>query len=268
MGPDAWNARRHYYDGLTIREDGDVLERMAARDYGFETSFPSYERFWKFNVVPSSPKPQGEIGFRPGSHTSVRHISQHSYSVLHNLVQAERFAEIVSSGAFGFLNVNIQCLTIFAGNALQLLAELQRTVEKELGPALTGNHLTVLPDWKTVWEPRRDRILNYRHYLTHRGLMITHCRSIDGVVVPHVLSPDALRARQPHPTAWAYADDGVDPDGPDWVPFPPAAISMLNDALAFCNDVYRRMCDTLEPHLPTEPYQTAWGWAAGLPVVP
>src|SRR5206468_3348859 len=131
-----------------------------------------------------------------------------------------------------------------------------------------GANLTLFPNWNAAWGPRREAIVNYRNYLTHRGLLITAYRNIDGVQVPHVLSRNVLQAGQVNPTAWAYADDGVDTNGPDWVPFPAAALDVLNDTVSFCNDVYHRICDDLEPRHPMAAFQGAWGWAAGLPVVP
>ncbi len=240
---------------------------LLARDYSFEADFPQYERLWKLNIAPASPRPQGLTGFRVGADTAIRYLCQNSYSVLHNLVQCKRYVAIVSNQDFGFYSANIQCIILFAGNALQLLTEVQRTIERELGPVLTGANMTVFPDWNAAWAQRREGIVNYRNYLTHRGLLITVYRNIDGVQVPHVLSRNDLQAGRVNPTEWAYARDGIDVNGPDWVSFPSAAIDILNDTILFCNDVYERICDQLEPHHPTVQFQTAWGWGTGLPII-
>ena len=208
------------------------------------------------------------IGFRPGTHKAVRHLSQNSYSVLHNLVQAKRYAGLVINRNFGFYNANIQCAILFAGNALQLLTEVQKTVEKELGPVLTGANTGLFPDWNSAWGPRREGIVNYRNYLTHRGVLITVDRNIAGVPTPHVLSRNVLQAGNVNPTAWAYVEDGINFTSPDWVPFPSAAVDILNETISFCNDVYHRICDNLEPHHSSAAFQSAWGWGAGLPVIP
>lgn len=267
MGVQEWSDRERYYDGLKLHEEGDPLEQHAAIVRGLDLSFPNYERFWRRHVVPSSHRPhEPRYGFRPRADVAIRYISQISYSLLHNFVQAKRLEATVRQKDYGFHLANIQSLVLFTGNALQLLLELREEIDGRLFKLL-NEQSTIVPksDWEQVWSPRFERISRYRNYLTHRGLILVCWREINEFHEPHLLSRDKVHSQwkkknSPLPTAWEYEDDGLDPNSSDFVRFDLAAIEMLEQSISFANDFYEQICNRLDPFVTMDVYQKAWGW--------
>src|SRR5438552_8922884 len=105
----------------------------------------------------------------------------HSYSVLGYLADALDSLSKVQAGDLGHRNRNCRDAITYAGNALQVMTELQNAVCGKpnglKGMKTLSQELAVpidpFPDWHTNWKADRESTANYRNYLTHQGLFYT-----------------------------------------------------------------------------------------------
>jgi hypothetical protein len=82
------DCQKNLYDKLTLRADGDDLERHGATEYDLvgKDHFPNYEKFWRYHVAPAT--------FRPHHHwwrdadACIAKLGQRSYSIFFHLVSA------------------------------------------------------------------------------------------------------------------------------------------------------------------------------------
>src|SRR5438132_13331642 len=177
LGPQLWQAHASFYNGLTLAADGDPAEREIAVSFDLNKILPKCEELWKRHVCPATTRPEG-ITFRKNICPAVPLIAQRSYSVLAYLADALDSLSQVRAGNLGRRNRHCRDTIVYAGNALQVMTELQsaacgiphgldgmKTLSQELGARIDP-----FPDWQSNWEAKRKSAANYRNYLTHHGL--------------------------------------------------------------------------------------------------
>jgi hypothetical protein len=266
VGPAAWKAQESYYNSLTLAKDGDPFERDVAGRPGLARMFPNYEVFWKRHVCPATTRPHG-IDFRANVSSIICLVSQLSYSVLCDLIEAEDSLAKVRAGDFGVRNRNCRDALERAGNALQKTTELQfalcgnpyEPAAPSVAGLLGGIRINPFPDWSTHWKKDREDATAYRHYLTHQGLLYTVLDPATGeklVMGRTSFKPGAL-------ITWKEAEASYKANPGDWRNLALVCEEILADTVAFIDLTYERLVSKLEPLLINPHYQQLWGWHAG-----
>ena len=258
MSKECWEAQKPILDGLTIQKDGDILEKHAEYFHFLRKRMPNYEAFWRYVICPASDKPKQVVGFRKEASKEIRRISQLSYSTLQNLIQSDKFASAIQVGDFGFFDANIQCCIIFSGNALQLMSEVQKEIEEGLGQLLKAE-IKIFSSDKKDFLKTRDRLVKYRNYFTHSGLILKiAAKDIPGV--SFIPKPEKIISTRKESTVWVYTDELSDFDETDYVRFDFAAVELKNEIWNFVDACYQRFLQGISPHLHSDVIQKAWGW--------
>lgn len=258
MAKETWQSRKRTYEALTLQEDGDLLEQIAVFQHQIEERFPNYQKFWQFVICPSSERPVNNVGFRSGTAKEIKRISQVSYSILQNLIQADGFAYKIHHFDFGFLDLNIQQCLIFSGNALQLLHELKIMVEERLPKVLGVSKIVIFPD-KNEYKTPKDNLSRYRNYLTHSGLIMKYpCP--ESPALPAILRSELLTSFGENPTIWDYMDMNCSVSPNDLIPLHKAVLETNEKTWAFIDLCYGKFLNALETFFEADEMQKAWGW--------
>lgn len=258
MSKERWETQKAILDGLTIQKDGDVLEKHAEYFHFLRKRLPNYEAFWRYVICPASDKPNQIVGFRPDASKEIRRISQLSYSTLQNLIQSDKFASAIQVGDFGFFDANIQCCIIFSGNALQLMSELQNEIEEVLRQLLNSK-VQIFPSKDDQFLKTRARLVKYRNYFTHSGLILKiPSKDIPGV--SFIPKPDKIVSTREESTVWVYADELSGIKEEDYIRFDFAAVELKNEIWDFVDACYQRFLQSICPHLESAGIQKTWGW--------
>lgn len=259
-----WPAHKAFYDSLMLRSDGDVAERLGATQYGIDTAFPNYERFWRYHVAPATQRPGNALLFRFGIHDSVIAVVQGAYTVFSYLLEANEYLAQLKKDDLGPRCRNWYNTVIYAGNAIQVIESLQVAVESKLAAAL-GQSINVFPDWKATWNPGREGIINFRNYVTHKGVFQIFVDSSR----PYVLARSEVTRKNSPDVTWTHSVTDFATDKSRFVECRVAGQEIVAESTDWLNRAFGRFCDTLDPFLPLSAYQALWGWnASGSPVVP
>lgn len=268
LGSSMWAAAKPYYDSLTLANDGDSVEMEAASSSPLPSAFPHYQTFWKRHVCPATNRPQ-DICFRPGVADIVSVITQRSYSVFTYMLDAYESLSLVMKGDYGSRKRNVNTTIMFAGNALQVFAELQSALcgvprvlngMNDLSREL-GISVCIFPDWNTHWANNRESASKYRNYLTHQGIPYSVTHAASGRIL--VLQRDTyLNATY----TWTQADGHYASRPHDWVDLAVACKEVVEDTTAFLDLAYERILAQLDGHLSNPAYQRLWGWKDNQPI--
>jgi hypothetical protein len=263
LGQALWTASKSFYDQQTLVSNGDETEKYAAKTLNFEALFPHYGKFWRYHVCPATTRPAG-ITFRAGVGDIASVITQRNYTVFMYLVETLEHLQLVDAGTIGPRNRNCYIVLMYAGNALQVFAELQTALCGKPGPLngmpdlakQLGVYIDPFPDWKTMWAYDRDLLSTYRNYLTHQGWFYCVEKSATNELL--VLKPDAFQPGAAY--TWTHADRDYRANPNNWFPVQDLCHVVVKDTIAFLDLAYEKICTELEPLLPTATYQALWGW--------
>jgi hypothetical protein len=201
-------------------------------------------------------------------------ITQRSYTVYIYLLEAYEFLIPVQQADYGPRKRNATATIIYAGNALQVFAELQSALcgcpkplqgMKDLSQELRIS-TKLFPDWTQGWQADRDSASNYRNYLTHQGYLYSVNHQASGRTL--VLKRDTFQSHTAY--TWTHAESDYANNPHDWVRLEDACKGIVDDTTAFLNRAYGRMVNYLDPHLVNPDYQRLWGWKdnQAIPTVP
>jgi len=261
-----WNARKPYYDSLVLAAHGDALtEQPAARQSDITTVFPAYEKFWRYHVCPATRRPDG-IDFRHGVADIISIIVQRNYTVFVYVVESRELLAKAMHGDAGPRNRDYYCSLMYAGNALQVLTELQnaicgRPTSGGLGTvrclsAKLGVPLDPFPDWNDNWKAERESAANYRNYVTHQGWVYSVYHQASGKQL--VCKRDDFQSREPW--TWTHAARMYKANPSSWIEIGESCRGIVEDTVAFLDLAYERFLKVMEPLLPNPDYQQLWGW--------
>lgn len=263
LGNQMWTAAMPFYEGLTLAQDGDPAEKFGATRHRLAQRFPNYEAFWKRHVCPATERP-GAITFRPGLADVVSVITQRSYTVFIYLLEAYEFLAPVLQSDYGPRKRNATATIMYAGNALQIFAELQSALcgspkplqgMKDLSHELRSP-IKLFPDWAQNWQQDRNSASNYRNYLTHQGYLYAVYKQASKDTL--VLNRDTFQNHTAY--TWTHADSHYASNPQDWVSLADACKGIVDDTTAFLDRAYSRMISHLDQHLGNPDYQRLWGW--------
>jgi len=182
-----------------------------------------------------------------------------SYSVLVYLMDAEDSLAKVQAGERGERNRNCRDVFVSAGNALQLLTELQFAAcgnnPHSPNPASLAGQLGIIihpfPDWSDHWKPDRDLACTIRNHLTHQGLFYTFNNPETGENL--LLDP----ARMPHALrfTWKDAEESYTTNPGHWRRLEVVCEAIFHDTAAFIDLSYERLLATMDGLLTNPSYQ-------------
>lgn len=268
LGAALWKVRESFYNGLTLAKDGIAVEQDFAARPDLACRFPRYEEFWKRHVCPATTRPHG-ADFRAGIADIICLIAQTSYSILSNLVDATDSLAQVQAGDLGRNCRNCRDVLVAAGNALQLMTELQFAVCDRQAHAPTpaslagrvGAILDAFHDWNAHWAADRDLASRYRNHLVHQGLFYTVRNQATGQTL--VLGRTAF-ARGVRVT-WNQAQASYSANPDQWLPLDTVCEEIFEETVAFIDLSYERLLAKMDGLLTSPVYQRLWGWRAGPP---
>jgi hypothetical protein len=269
LGIQMWNTAESFYERLTLGNDGDPDERHGASQHGLDRLFSQYETFWKRHVCPATNRPRG-ITFRPGVADIVSVITQRNYTIFIYLLEAYEFLSPVLQGEYGLRKRNCYTAIMYAGNALQVFAELQSALcgkpEKLTGMKDLADELGVcinpFPHWSKNWQPDRESASNYRNYVTHQGCFYSVFHQASGEIL--VLKRDAFEKKATYTWTQADTDYASNPGG--WTKLGEACKGIVDDTTAFLNRAYKSIVSELDKQLTNPAYQRLWGWKDDQPI--
>jgi hypothetical protein len=257
-----WDQAKEFYSRLTLRRDGDSLEKEAMDAYGFDACFPNYEKFWKFHIAPATNRPVDDR-IRDDAHKAISFVIQRQYSILYCLVIASGYGRRVATGDLGGEGRrNAFNAIIYAGNALQAFDSLQKSVESlRVASRHWGRRDFLFPDWWANWGKRRIRLCTYRNYLIHDGVLHTEYRSGPGQQqIPHVRR---VGENQEELEEFTWTEDRDDfkrhPD--NWISLVELCSDTVSTTIQWMNDIYGVIISRLDPLLQLPEYRALWGWS-------
>jgi len=255
-----WTIWEAAYRQMELSTEGDPMEIGFANGYNLSRIFPNYEKFWRFHVAPATNRPV-DLDHRPTAAKEVCVIMTLSYSILNDLFDATLAMAELRRGVYGDRYKNFKDAVKSAGDGLQKFTDFQRSIENDLARAL---HRTIQvwshEEWKTTWEPRREKIINYRNYLTHissapRILLVP---SPGGGEVPHVLRRDFVVLGQ-YPT-WNEQSELYASNPERFGTFMEIYDELYAETAGWLNDAYAKVIESMDPLLPEPSYHFLWGW--------
>ena len=260
LGASLWSGCKKYYDGLILARDGIQTEQEFASRLDLATAFPQYEQFWKRHVCPATNRPH-DANFRSCMSPIVCRIAQVGHSILERLLDAADSLAKVLAGDLGHRQRNGRDAIEAAGNALQLLTELQYAIAGNKKDASVPNlaaelkvPLKPFPDWKAFWGKTREELILYRNYLVHSGGMYTVHDGRTGETL--VLGRVAFSA-EPN---WLQAQQLYHRNPTDWRPLTQVSQEQFHETVAFADLTYERLIESMDPLLTNPDYQKLWGW--------
>jgi hypothetical protein len=259
-----WKVWRPVYAQFNLRDHGDAKEQRGAKEYGLDLRFPNWQEFWRNHVVPCTRRPQG-ICFRNGVADVTREVSELNYSAFADLVRAADSLRQVRNGELGGPEYR-NCVEVIksSGDALQKFTELQTAVEKRLAAAL-GRTIKLWTDkqWKSVWRPSREKVIGYRHHLTHRGEpQFIEGPAADGSSTPYVLKHKYVVRDKDLGWAEQMADFRRNPGR--WAPLADVCAELYDGTIEWLDKAYQRLVWKLRALPGDRAYQQLWGWDATL----
>lgn len=266
-----WDVWKKAYDGVTLRDDGDYSEWEGSFQYNLDKSFPNYEIFWRYHVVPSTHRP-ANLHQRQEAAEEVKKIGQLSHAIWEDLLRAEKKLELVRGGDLGGITAdNCRDALENSGNAVQKFTTFQEAI---CGPlrgnpdrglpnlaGLLGKNIEIFPgnEYGTKWGPERRRLIGYRNYLTHTSRPFFDYRlGPNGQNEPFVLKGELISERNSH--LWEEQKALMDADPNNGVPFADVSLNLHQEMVAWLNGVYGEVIKALEPLLLDRNYQYYWGW--------
>jgi hypothetical protein len=255
-----WNTWKPAFDLVTIKKDGDSLEIRGATEHGLDVVFPNFEIFWRYHVVPATNRP-ANIEFRHYASNEITRIATLSHSLFIDIVNAADSLAKINAGDLGgdrFRNCTDAIKS--SGDAVQKFTDLQKAIEDQLAPALGSTiRLWSGADWNNIWFPSREKIINYRNFLTHSGYpQVMHVPQPDGSRVPFVLHQDYI-VRGNYLT-WPEQEEIFRNDPSKWAKLVDVCNELQSETIKWLNDVYLQAINALHPFLTSEDYHHLWGW--------
>ncbi len=263
LGTDLWSSSKPFYDKQQLAQHGDSTERYAATSLNIVSNFPNYEKFWRYHVCPTTTRPTA-ITYREGVADIISVITQRNYTIFIYLVEALDHLNILQTGELGLRNRNCYITLMYAGNALQIFTDLQNAICGSPKPLKGMRCLTeqleikinLFPEWEKTRANQREILSTYRNYLTHQGWFYMVEKSATKQLL--VLKPEEF-AQQPAYT-WTHAARDYEANPNKWIPIQDLCRRVVDDTIAFLNEAYGRICETLDPQLSNAKYQKLWGW--------
>ena len=255
-----WNTWKSAFDLVTIKKDGDSLEIRGATDHRLDALFPNFEMFWRYHVVPATNRP-ANIDFRVYASNEITRIAALNHSIFIDLINAADSLVKINAGDLGgdrFRNCTEAIKS--SGDAIQKFTDFQKAIEVQLAKALGSTiSLWSTSDWSSIWLPSREKIINYRNFLTHSGFpQVMHVSQPDGNRVPFVLHQDYI-VRNNYPT-WPEQEK-IFRNGPGkWAKLVDVCNELQSESIKWLNDTYLQAINALQPFLTSEDYHHLWGW--------
>ncbi|MBX3411859.1 MAG: hypothetical protein KF708_04015 [Pirellulales bacterium] len=247
IGP--WTNRKPFYDGLTLRANGDAAEQRGALVFDLDRRFPEYERFWKYHIAPATQRPHDALAFNPNVDDAIVYITQRSYSVFAKLLKAHSLLERVGAQDYGEMFENWSNTIGEAGDAIQRFHDLRGTIAQL--SALVGSPTDPFPDWSKNWKDDCDALGGYRHYETHQGeFQIFVENDMPYVLKREKLADRALRAG----VTWNLSISDFQFNRGDFTTLIYAAVNTVDETTAWLNKAYERINATLDPLLSNPNY--------------
>jgi hypothetical protein len=247
------------YDQFNLKDHGDATEQVGAREHDLDQRFPNYVAFWRTHVVPSTSRPSG-IRFRRGVAGEVHQLAQVSHSIFTDIVDAADSLMLIRNGdlgAPGFRN----CMTCIksSGDGLQKFTELQKVAEKIGRKVGRSVELWTAKQWQSFWNPKREKIIGYRNYLTHKGQpQIMLVQSSAGETIPLVLKRKYVTRHKD--LTWVKQQAVYQHNPSRWAPLPDVCIDLYDETLRWLDAAYGKLVKALARLLQEPDYQGLWGW--------
>jgi hypothetical protein len=254
-----WNTWRPAYDRITLSNDGDASEVAAAQLPRLMASFPNYERFWRYHIVPATNRP-ANIELRESADGRIQDIAIRTNAILNDLVNSLDNLANIQSGSFGNQFSTVVAFINNAGNAVQKFTDIQRQINAIASGLGTRPSLWSDADWNRTWGPQRQLAIGHRNWITHfsRPAIVTIAANSGNADSHFMLLPVHIR-RDWDPT-WRELMNDYEADATRWDSVEAVCEIVFGNSVRWLNDVYNEASDLLDQLLSLNDYRTLLGW--------
>lgn len=265
--------KKQYYGQLTFAKSGEMVEEYGVREHRLHERIPFLEEFWRCHVAPATNRPDDTF-LSDGIDPVISLIAERSYEVFCNVVDAMDELASVRKGPpvppryRSYLNV-----LRFSGDALQLFSGLVFVIQGSKPyqgnglATILGNGFKVFDtgEWKSEWNPEREKAIWYRNMLVHHGRpwfffqAQQEYKSAPFILRAEQCMPDPQTYPKTHPT-WEAQMKMFKSDPSRFTTLHEACEETVDLTTRWLNRAYQRVVEKLEPLLDNPNYRKLWGW--------
>jgi len=256
-----WTTWKRAFELLRLRDDGDDTEIAGCMVFDLDRKFPNYERFWQLHVVPATRRPETRFRFREFVDPIIERMGMTSHGIFGDLVTSEAALRAVRNRDYGDRYENCMRTLKSGGDAMQKFDDLDRNlVRKSLSPRL-GRSLAAwtVAEWTAVWKPRYDKLIGYRNMLTHvNTTQIMVVNLPDGTADAFV--PHENYFSEYTSLSWSGQGRRFETNQDEWDSFCAVCIRIHDATIAWLNDAYGALLQSLHPVVGDDDYLELFGW--------